>query len=364
MHSSNKKILIMAAGTGGHVFPALSIAEKLKLQSVTVEWLGTPTGMENKLLSETDIPLHWISVKGLRGSGIARKLFSPIMLLIAFLQSLVVILKIRPNCVLGMGGFICGPAGVAVKLLGKPLLIHEQNAVAGLTNSLLARVASEVFEAFPGTFSKKTNAIFTGNPLRREILKARKKVKISEDPVIHLLVLGGSQGSRAINRVIPELVVNWTRPEGLLVFHQTGTHSLQETIDQYDELNIDFDQGYRVVPFIDDMAAAYEWADIVICRSGASTVFEIAAVGVPSILIPYPYHSDNQQNLNAQWLANEQAAVIIPQSEFSVENALNVLMQLSGDRKNLNVMASNAQGMAITNASELIAARCIKACYD
>ena len=360
----NRKVLIMAAGTGGHVFPALSIAKKLKAQSIAVEWLGTPRGMENKLLADVNIPLHCVSVKGLRGSGIMRKLLAPIMLFVALIQSIVIILKVNPDCVLGMGGFVSGPAGLAAKLLGKPLLIHEQNAIAGLTNRLLASSATKVFEAFPGTFTKKKTVIFTGNPVRREILEVKKKQEQCSELEIRLLVLGGSQGSLAINNVIPSLITNWSRPENLLVFHQTGQISLKETIKRYKDLNIDLDSKCRVAPFFEDMAAVYEWADIVVCRSGATTVSEISAVGLPSILIPYPYHSDNQQNLNAQWLVKEKAATIILQSEFSIKKLFEVLVEIISDQEKLKTMAANAKGASIRDASERIAQHCIQACYD
>ena len=364
MHLANSKVLIMAAGTGGHVFPALSIAEKLKTQSVAVEWLGTPKGMENKLLAKSGIPLHCVSVKGLRGSGIARKLLAPIMLLVALIQSIVIILKVRPDCVLGMGGFVSGPAGIAAKLLRKPLLIHEQNAVAGFTNRLLANSANKVFEAFPGTFDDKTNAIFTGNPLRAEILKVREKGDYADREEIRLLVLGGSQGSAAINRIIPELIVNWTRSERLLVSHQTGDKSFSETVSRYEEFNVRDNNKYRVAPFFISMNEVYDWADIVICRSGASTISEISAIGLPSILVPYPHHSDNQQSLNAKWLIDEGAAILIPQYELRVQRLLKVFCELLSNKERLNIMSTNARSAAIRDASGVIAQHCIEACYE
>ncbi|MDG2141353.1 MAG: undecaprenyldiphospho-muramoylpentapeptide beta-N-acetylglucosaminyltransferase [Gammaproteobacteria bacterium] len=360
----NRKVLIMAAGTGGHVFPAFSIAKKLKAQSITVEWLGTPRGMENKLLAETKIPLHCVSVKGLRGSGIMRKLLAPIMLFVALIQSIIVILKVNPDCVLGMGGFVSGPAGVAAKLLGKPLLIHEQNAVAGLTNRLLASRANKVFEAFPGTFDDKINAIFSGNPLRAEILKVREKRDYADREEIRLLVLGGSQGSAAINRVIPELIINWTRSERLLVSHQTGDNLFSETVNRYEKFNVLDNKKHRLEPFFSNMEKVYDWADFIICRSGASTISEISAIGLPSILIPYPYHSDNQQNLNAKWLVDERAAILIPQHELDVKRLLKVFCELLSDKERLNAMSSNARSASIRDASEIIAKHCIEACYD
>lgn len=360
----NRKVLIMAAGTGGHVFPALSIAKKLKAQSIAVEWLGTPRGMENKLLADVNIPLHCVSVKGLRGSGIMRKLLAPIMLFVALIQSIVIILKVNPDCVLGMGGFVSGPAGLAAKLLGKPLLIHEQNAIAGLTNRLLASSATKVFEAFPGTFDDKTNAILSGNPLRAEILNVREKRDYADREEIRLLVLGGSQGSAAINRVIPELIINWTRSERLLVSHQTGDNLFSETVNRYEKFNVLDNKKHRLEPFFSSMEKVYDWADFIICRSGASTISEISAIGLPSILIPYPYHSDNQQNLNAKWLVDERAAILIPQDELDVKRLLKVFCELLSDKERLNAMASNARSLSIRDASEIIAKHCIEACYD
>lgn len=354
-------MLIMAAGTGGHVFPALAIANKLKEKNVRVEWLGTPQGMENSLLATTDIALHKISVKGLRGAGIARLILAPIMLLVAFYQSINVIRKVRPDCILGMGGFICGPAGVAAKFMGKPLLIHEQNAVPGLTNKLLSKFAAKVFEAFPNTFDKKIKAIYTGNPLRKEIVSlASRKQSLGIDADFKLLVLGGSQGALAINKVLPEVVANWPESPGLQIRHQTGSVSFQETLEHYSALGISQGEKTRVEPFINDMAEAYEWADFVICRSGASTVSELAVVGLPSILVPYPYHKDQQQLLNAQWIAQGNAATIIEQSSLSVTSVLTILMELNGNRERLVKLGEKVKELAMTNADEIVCGHCME----
>tara|TARA_B100001029_G_C15041843_1_gene444206 strand:+ start:7 stop:1185 length:1179 start_codon:yes stop_codon:yes gene_type:complete len=364
MNSGGIKVLIMAAGTGGHVFPAMSIAYRLMSKSVNVEWLGTPNGMENRLLNDTGIPLHHISVSGLRGTGLIRKMQAPIMLLRAFLQSVSVILKVRPNCVLGMGGFICGPAGIAAKILRKPLLIHEQNAVAGLTNRLLSLVADQVFEAYPNTFARSVNAIFTGNPLRSQIMKIKREFEDDSEPDIRVLVLGGSQGALKINSVIPELFYEFQGSENFQLLHQTGDKSFDETILKYKNLGIPLNQSCKVLPFIQKVSQAYAWADLVISRSGASTVSELAAVGLPSILIPYPHHSDNQQLLNARWLVDEKGAILIPQSDFNVQNLKDILLPLMKDRGSLREMAVNARRMGIRDAAEKIAALCIKAGHD
>ena len=364
MKSDGVKILIMAAGTGGHVFPALSIADRLMSQSAKVEWLGTPKGMENRLLANTEIPLHHISVSGLKGAGFFRKVRAPIMLLKAFLQSIFVILRVRPTCVLGMGGFICGPAGIAAKILRKPLLIHEQNAVAGLTNRLLSLVADQVFEAYPNTFAGPVNAIFTGNPIRSQIIKIRRELEDLNDSTLRVLVLGGSQGALKINLVIPKLFAYYQGRRDFQFLHQTGEKSFDETINRYKKLGISLNQNCKVIPFIDEISQCYAWADLVISRSGASTVSELAAVGLPSILIPYPYHSDDQQLLNAKWLVNEEAAILIQQSDFSVQNLKDILRPLMDDRTNLRAMAVNARRMGVRDATNKIAELCIKAAYE
>ena len=363
MRSSEIRVLIMAAGTGGHIFPAISIAKQLKAKSADVEWLGTSNGMENNLLADSDIPLHRVSVSGLRGAGAIRKIQAPVMLIIAFLQSLFIILKVRPHCVLGMGGFVCGPAGIAAKILGKPLLIHEQNAVVGLTNRLLSHLANQVFEAYPNTFSKSKNAIFTGNPLRPKILQVQPEPRDKDSSMLRLLVLGGSQGALRINSVIPEFFSNYEGHSNLHLLHQTGEKSFSETVDQYENLGICLGPTCKVTPFIEEISDAYEWADVGICRSGASTVSELAAVGLPSILIPYPHHSDNQQLLNAKWLVNEKAAVIILQSEFNAQKLNDVLGLMIQDTASLKAMGTKARSMGVRDASHKLAAHCIKACY-
>ncbi len=361
MNGKQVTVLIMAAGTGGHVFPALAIARQLKNNSVNVEWLGTPQGMENNLVAATDIILHRVSAKGLRGTGVLRWLSAPIMLSIAFFQSLKVIKKVKPNCVLGMGGFVCGPAGIAAKLLGKPLLIHEQNAVPGLTNKWLSGFSRKVFEAFPNTFGNKVGAIYTGNPLRNEILSVSNfDVSLSKESNFNLLIVGGSQGSAAINKEIPKLAVNWSSTVNLSIRHQTGSANLQETLLHYEKLGLQVGKNIVVEPFINEMAEAYNWADIIICRSGASTVSELAAVGLPSILVPYPHHKDQQQLLNAKWLAESGGASVIEEKDFSAKTVLQILMSLSEDKVQLAELSGKVRKLSIPNADEIIARHCLE----
>ncbi|MFT4862910.1 MAG: UDP-N-acetylglucosamine--N-acetylmuramyl-(pentapeptide) pyrophosphoryl-undecaprenol N-acetylglucosamine transferase [Pseudohongiellaceae bacterium] len=353
-------VLIMAAGTGGHVFPALSIARALQAKATHIEWLGTPNGMENELLSGTGIPLHQITVSGLRGSGLKRKLMAPIMLVSAFAQSFSLLRKIQPDCVLGMGGFVCGPAGIAAKLLGKPLILHEQNAVAGLTNKLLAVFADRVLEAFPNTFKPGPKLRCTGNPLRKEIaqlhgLTQSKKVNGQR---INILVLGGSQGAAAINDVMPE-VLQSLGSDAVSIVHQTGKQKLEQSITGYEKAGFTLSDSLKVSSFIEDMPQAYAWCDLVICRSGASTVTEIAAVGKPSILIPYPYHRDDQQVFNARWLSDVGAAIIMRQQDLSAESLSQKIRELISDSSSLEKMGENARAVAVLDADMVIANECL-----
>lgn len=362
MVATQPVVLVMAAGTGGHVFPALAIARHLQELGARIEWLGTRRGMENELLANSGMKIHHISVSGLKGTGIKRQLLAPFMLATALIQSIRLIRAVRPDCVLGMGGFVCGPGGVAARLLGKPLLIHEQNAVAGITNRILARFATRIFEAFPDTFTDRSKVVSTGNPLRADIIKlhAEPHADAEAQRALRVLVLGGSQGAAAINRVIPELLARWGRAQLPEIWHQTGKNALDETLSLYAANGQQISPQCRVVPFITDMAAAYRWADLVICRSGASTVSELAAVGLPSILVPYPYHSDEQQLHNATWLVNGGAALLLRQSQLNTESLSGLVSGLNNDRQKLRRMHVAAKALATCDAGEVIAAICME----
>lgn len=352
----------MAAGTGGHVFPALSIAQKLQERNVRTEWMGTHQGMENRLLEGTGISIHAVSAKGLKGKGLARLITAPFMLLQALYQSMRVLSQVNPDCVLGMGGFVSGPGGLAAKLTGRKLVIHEQNAVPGSTNKLLAKIANQVFEAFPNTFAPGKKIIHTGNPLRREIVAlATRPRNFQESPrPLRLLVLGGSQGALAINEALPDILRDWPRQTRPMVRHQTGERTLAQTQAKYAAAGLDAEDDVVVLPFIDDMADAYGWADMVICRSGASTVSELAAVGLPSILVPYPYHSDQQQTHNANWLVGNGAAFLLQQRDLTVDALKALLLDVDADRSKLQQMSDAAKSIAICDADELIANRCLE----
>ena len=351
--SARRPILIMAGGTGGHVFPALAVAEQLRERDWPVEWLGTQAGLEARVVPPTGIPVHWIRVKGLRGKGWLRQLLAPFMLLWALLQAAVVMLRVRPAAVLGMGGFTTGPGGVIAWLLRRPLLIHEQNSVAGLTNRMLAPLANPVLEAFPGSLAK---AVHTGNPVRADIAKLPFDASSLANRRPRLLVVGGSLGAAALNETVPAalaLLEATQRPE---VWHQTGLKLIDAARDAYAAAGVDV----RLDAFIDDMAQAYQWADLVLCRAGALTIAELAAVGVASILVPYPYAVDDHQTGNAQYLVEAGAAHLLPQSDMSVERLRDELALLD-QPEHLVDMAKRARERAMPDAAQQVAAHCIRA---
>jgi len=352
------RVMIMAGGTGGHVFPALAVAAELRQRGAEVFWLGTRQGLEAKLVPAAGISMEWVSVSGLRGKGAATWLLAPWRLLWAALQVLAVMLRQRPVVVLGMGGFVTGPGGIMTWLLRKPLVIHEQNAIAGLTNRLLAPLAQRVLEAFPGTFHGK-HVTHTGNPVRRAIadLPIPEQRFAARSGVLRLLVLGGSLGARALNEVVPAALAQLSsRPE---VWHQAGSRNLDETLEHYRAAAV----TARVEPFIDDMAAAYGWADLVVCRAGALTVAELAAAGVGAVLVPYPHAVDDHQTRNATYLSDAGAAVVIQQADLTRERFCELLATLA-DRSRLLVMAQAARGLAQPHATATVAALCWEAAND
>lgn len=347
------KLLIIAGGTGGHIFPALVVAEALQKQGVHIEWMGTEKGMEKKLVGNR-FPLYFLPIKALRGKSVMTKLMAPFHLLQSIVIAYRMIKKINPDCVLGMGGYASGPGGVAAWLLRKKLVIHEQNANPGLTNRLLSRIATTVLQAFPDAFSKNYHALTVGNPVRASItqLYDQKKNQRREKPW-QILILGGSQGAAAINRLIPAWLAKCNHRSDFLLWHQTGQKELESTQQHYANLS---DSLYRVSPFIDDMEKAYAWADLVICRSGALTVSEIAAAGLPSILIPYPYAVDDHQYANAQFLVQSGAAVVLRESDCTAEKLDETINHLFSSSEHLHQMANQARICAkVDSTSQVIA---------
>ncbi|HDZ10415.1 undecaprenyldiphospho-muramoylpentapeptide beta-N-acetylglucosaminyltransferase [Pseudohongiella sp.] len=363
---SRRTVLIMAAGTGGHIFPALTIARVLQARDIQVEWLGTPAGMENDVLRDTGIKLNRLNVNGLRGKGKLALLKAPFMLLASIWQSLRLLQALQPCCVLGMGGYVTGPGGVAAWLLRRPLVIHEQNAIAGLSNRLLAPMAARVLEAFPGTFKASSKLVHTGNPVRADIagLSGRQSTGTDGTGALRLLVLGGSLGAAAINEVVPLAVSGVDSHQGIEVWHQTGRNKHESTQAAYQQ-SVDAtgtDIKRQVEPFIGDMAAAYAWADLVLCRAGASTVAELAAAGLPSILVPYPHAVDDHQSANARWLVDAGAAELMPQSRLNKDGLQQLLEELMTDKKRLQDMAQRAHSLAIADAAERVSDVCLEVC--
>lgn len=351
--------MIMAGGTGGHVYPALAVARELIDRGMAVEWLGTRQGLEARVVPGQSIPFNTIRILGLRGNGIVRLVLAPFLVGRAMIESLQVLRRVRPAVVLGMGGFVSGPGGVAAWLLRIPLCIHEQNAIAGLTNRLLRPLARKVMQAFPATFSPAANVHTPGNPVRQDILRTpppEQRFRERDDETINLLVVGGSLGARTLNRLLPEAIASVNPGRQFRIRHQTGTHHLDETRTRYGECGIMAD----VVDYIEDMATAYAWADLVVCRAGAMTIAELAAVGVGSILVPFPYAVDDHQTANARFLAESGSAVLIPESELGVERLATVLRDLCGSRQRLLQMANHSRALAKPDATRDVADLCLE----
>lgn len=350
-------VLIMAGGTGGHVFPALAVAGELQARGHTVEWLGSPRGIENRLIPAAGIELHRVRVAGLRGKGVISWLLAPFKLVLALWDALRIVRRLRPVVVLGMGGFASGPGGLAAWLLRRPLLIHEQNAAAGLTNRLLAGIAREVLQAFPGSFSGSIDARTIGNPVRDEIIAIEPPDTRFADRAgeLRILVIGGSQGALALNKLVPEAVSLLADPATVSVRHQAGERTLDEAIAAYARCGVAAD----VSAFIDDMAAAYSWADVVVCRSGALTVAELAAAGLGSLLVPFPAAVDDHQTLNARYLTDADAAVLLPQAQLTAATLAVELQRCVDDRTLVLERARRARSLARPAATADLADACL-----
>ncbi len=356
------RILIMAGGTGGHIFPALAVAKRLIAQGHIVHWLGSRYGMEGEVTAANGIPIHFIKVLGLRGKGLRTRLVAPIHLLRALLQSLLVMHKFKPDLVLGMGGYVTGPAGIAAWLSGIKLVIHEQNAVAGMTNKILARFSYKVMEGFPHSFPEKFTTLVTGNPVREGFYQTQTphSRRASDNSKLKILVIGGSAGARALNNLIPQVLHLWPDANKPQIWHQAGKKNILDAENAYKSNGFDvrFNDPeateIRLVDFIEDMPAAYRWANIVICRAGALTVSEIAAIGVASILIPYPYAVDDHQTKNAKYLADADAAVIIQERDLDPQKLCQILQDLYADPAKLQAMAQAAQNKAKPEALDVV----------
>jgi UDP-N-acetylglucosamine--N-acetylmuramyl-(pentapeptide) pyrophosphoryl-undecaprenol N-acetylglucosamine transferase len=345
-------VLILAGGTGGHIFPGLAVARALAAQSVAVEWLGAEGAMETRLVPAAGIALHTLPVRGLRGGGLLRRLTAPFMLLRAVLGAVRLLRRLQPRCVLSFGGFAAGPGGFAAWLLRRPLLLHESNRAPGLTNRLLARFARRRLVGMPGTFAREE---VVGNPVRAEIAALPAPAQRERAPgPLRLLVVGGSQGARALNLHLPEAL----RLSGVCceIRHQTGAAVLEATAQRYREAGLRAD----TVAFIEDMPTAYRWADLVVCRAGASTLAELCAVGLPAVLVPLPTAADDHQSRNADWLVEAGAALKLSEGEGFVQRLAGALTQLATDPARAAAMAEAARRLARVDAAERVAAICIE----
>lgn len=347
----SRSIMIMAGGTGGHIFPALAVADVLRAEGWNVTWLGAPNSMEAELVPKHGYEVAWVRFSGLRGKGLLRKLMLPINLLIALWQSAVAMFRYRPDVVLGMGGYITFPGGVMAALLRKPLLIHEQNSVAGMSNRALAKLADRVLSGFPDVLK---GAEWCGNPVRDSIaaLPAPEQRYKTRSGVLNVLVVGGSLGAKAINECLPQALFCLPQEIEPKVIHQTGKKNFEDVQALYQDAGI----SAEVKPFLDDMAQYYAWADVVICRAGALTVAELAAAGVASILIPFPFAVDDHQTINAKFLSEKGAAILMPQTELTARHLAAVLENIT--REKAMSMAVAARALSQPLAAKRVAQVC------
>lgn len=359
---SLKRVLVMAGGTGGHVFPALAVAKAFEEHGAEIKWLGTRAGIESDIVPKNNIDIFYLDIAGVRGQGIKRLVLAPFKIAFAVFKVLQLIRSFKPDLVLGMGGFVTGPGGIGAWLSGTPLCIHEQNAVAGFTNKVLTKFSKRVFEAFPGTFEDVASKVqTTGNPVRKEIaeIPAPAKRFIDRDGPIHVLILGGSQGAVALNNVVPEAFAKMQNKDLFVIRHQAGGRNLDVAKEKYQQQGV----NAQVLPFIDDMQEAYAWADVVICRSGALTVAELAAAGVGSLLVPYPFAVDDHQTKNGEYLSKNGAAILVQQNELQAQELKEVILENFSDRNNLLRMAEAARKLALINATDDVMQGCEEVVY-
>ena len=346
----SRTLLVMAGGTGGHIFPALAVAEKMRERGWNVFWLGNQDGMEARLVPQHGFEMVWVKFGALRGKGLLRKLLLPLNLLRGFWQARKAIRKVQPDVVLGMGGYISFPGGMMASLLGRPLVVHEQNSVAGLANRVLAGVADRILTGFPEVFKK---GLWVGNPVRPEIAKISPPAErfAGRSGALRLLVIGGSLGAQALNEMVPWGMALLGANELPEIVHQAGEKHIEALKANYAAVGVQA----HCVSFIEDMAGAYEWADLVICRSGALTVAELAAAGVASVLVPFPHAVNDHQTANARFLVNVGGAFLLPQADLTPE-AIALIRNYS--RGQLLEMAEKARGLARPDAADEVANIC------
>lgn len=351
--TKSKPTLLMAGGTGGHIFPALAVASLLQEQGEQVAWLGSSHSMESQRVPEAGIPFYQLSITGLRGKGWATLLLAPFKLMLSLWQAIKILRQIKPSRVIGFGGFASGPGGLAAWLLGIPLYVHEQNALPGMTNKSLAWLARGIFTAFPQAFAGNKKVTCVGNPVRASLLNLPPPTERYADRQgpTRILVVGGSLGAQILNTSLPAALSRLAKDKLPLVRHQTGKKQLDSTLALYQQ-NPEVAERVQVSSFIEDMAEALAWADVVICRAGALTISELAAVGVASVLVPFPFAVDDHQTHNAYFLSDKEAALLFPQPEFTTNALVDLLHLHLANREYLAGMAERAFKLASRNAGQ------------
>ncbi len=352
--ANQRPILVMAGGTGGHVFPALAVAEYLRQNGESIVWLGTRAGLESRVVPAANIAIEWLSVQGLRGKGAMTMVLAPFKLIRACWQAYRALLRLRPRAVLGMGGFVSGPGGLMAWMLRIPLILHEQNSVIGLTNKLLSRIATQSYFAFPEAASNVPGSECIGNPVRKALFtleapETRLVNRINER--MNILVIGGSLGAARLNKLLPEALAKIEKTSRPNIRHQCGNKHVANCEGNYRAAGVEAD----VLNFIDDMPSAYSWADLVVCRAGALTVAELTAVGIASILIPFPYAVDNHQYHNARFLEDNSAAIILNEDALNAPGLAKLILKYQQDRNAIVAMAISAKALAKPDATEQLA---------
>lgn len=358
--TSQPRVLMMAAGTGGHVFPAMAVAHELQKRGAAVHWLGTVKGMENDLLADSGFTYHAINMQGLRGNGIVRLLKTPTTLLKATLACVKIIQSNKIDIVVGFGGYVTAPGGLAAKLTKKPIIIHEQNAIAGMSNRYLAKLAKKILQAFPNTFSDlpQDKVITVGNPVREAIINVpppELRINPDDNRPLKLLVIGGSLGAQALNNTIAptlKLLENIPNTPQWQVRHQCGKNNLDATQAIYDQTDLKH-TTYEISPFVKDMAEAYAWADVIVCRAGALTVTEVATVGLPAVFVPLPHAVDDHQTANAKTLSEQGAGFLLSQNKLTPDSLATILSELN--REKILTIANKARTFAKPNATQQVA---------
>jgi len=352
MNAPAKTLMVMAGGTGGHVFPALAVAKKLQAEGTNITWLGTRRGLEASVIPANNIPMEWVSVEGLRGKGATSLLLAPFKLLRAMWQSAGAIRRVQPDCILGMGGFVSGPGGLVARLMGRSLIVHEQNAAAGLTNKYLAKIANVVLAGFPDVEGLPPRTQWVGNPVRAEI-SSTPAVTDDSSKKVNVLIIGGSQGAHSFNQQLPDVFARLANTE-VSIWHQTGQDRAKKVTEAYAEKRIDA----RVTEFIDNMAVAYHWADLLICRAGAMTIAECCAAAKPALLIPYPFSAGDHQIKNAQAMVNVGAGKMLRNEQLGDSLMLQTLAELLVDKKQLKQMGEQALSLHKPDALQNVARIC------